>query len=221
MMTMKSSLCLSHPPSVRIWSFWPLGIFLPNTSSSAEMSLILRTECALKSVSSPWQFFFVHVSIPIPDEQKWCFVTMGISIRYVMSVCLKMTYFPTGGGGRGEKGWRRKGWVEYGGTSVWCFSDTNLNYFLRYFHSAVLALRKKQSVCFWILMSCATNAPRSSIMNSHRKKKKKKKGVCHPCSSGPPPHPLPSPTAPQNSYVTPGARVVKLLKVEGRSGTPC
>lgn len=47
-------------------------------------------------------FFFVHVSIPIPDEKKSCFVTIGISIRYVMSVCLKMTHFPTGGGG----GWR-------------------------------------------------------------------------------------------------------------------
>lgn len=61
-------LTLPLPSSLRIWSLWPLGIFLPKTSSSAEMSLILRTECALKSVSPPWQISFCSCLLP---HSRW------------------------------------------------------------------------------------------------------------------------------------------------------
>lgn len=61
---LSSSLCLVFG-HFGLWS----SFFLPNTSSSAEMSLILRTECAVKSVSSPRQIFFFFTS-PFPFQMN-------------------------------------------------------------------------------------------------------------------------------------------------------
>lgn len=219
---MKSSLGLSHPPSVSIWSLWPLVIFFCQTHLPLQKCHSSSEQSVLWSLFHPPGRFFFFFTSPSPFQMNKSDVLSryeSLSDTWCRRVWRRQR-FPAGVQRvRSRRRWR---WVGYGGMSLWCFSDTSLNYFLRYFHSAgMLPLHKCQSV-WWLLHSDELHykhAPRSSIMNS-RRKKGKKTFVIHALQDLRR-APSPTPTAPQNSYITPRVRVEKLLKVEGRSQAPC